>query len=220
MNGKRTILVLFVVMVCTASAYADMMPVSTTSTERGNSPYVTREQSNFYCADSSSLFNHPSASNLGLGPVELLPMTTADAGQNPEMQNIRSLTEGPGSLALCIYALIGLGLCQAAPWVKKLSFEFLPEWYHDGGPFQIGHSFAVTPETLYPTPACSFVQPACMVESHMPLYSQRTIVSLWRKSQFTPDVIASRGPPLCSCSSASYLLWRSGFARRLNVCFA
>ena len=195
MNGKRTILILFVVLLCTASVYADMMPVPNTSAEQGKSPYIPRSRADLHYADSSSLFIHPSTSNLGLGPVELLPATTADTGQTPEMQNIRSLTEGPGSLALCIYALIGLGLCQAAPWVKKISFEFLPEWYHDGGPFQIGHSLAVTPENLYPMPACCFVQPASMVESHITQFSRRIIVSLWRKSQFTPDVIASRGPP-------------------------
>ena len=195
MNGKRTILVLFVVMVCTAYTYADMMPVPAASAERGQSSDVTRVQTDLHCADSSSLFNYPSAANLGLWPVGFLPDQTADTGHTPELQNLRSFTDGPGSLALCIYALIGLGLCQAAPWIKKISFEFMPEWYHDGGPFQIGHSFAVTPETLYPTPACCFVQPARMVESHIPKYSQKTIVSFWRKSQFTPDVIASRGPP-------------------------
>ena len=195
MNSKRTILVFFVVMVCTVSVNADMMPVPNQSTERGKLPYVPPSRADLPYADLSTSFNYPSIANLGLWPVELLPEPTVDTGQTPEMQNIRSLTEGPGSLALCIYALIGLGLCQAAPWVKKISFEFLPEWYHDGGPFQIGHSLAVTPETLYPVPACSFVQPDCMVESDIPLYCQRAIVSLWRKSQFTPDVIASRGPP-------------------------
>jgi len=195
MNSKRTIVVLFVVMVCTVSAYADMMPVPIVSSERGQSSYVPRVQTDLHCADSSSLFNYPSVTNLDLWPVGLLPGPTADTGQTPELQNLRSFTDGPGSFALCLYALIGLGLCQAAPWVKKLSFEFIPEWYHDGGPFQIGHSHAVTPETLYPVPACSFVQPTCMVESHIPQYSLRTIVSLWRKSQFTSSIIASRGPP-------------------------
>ena len=198
MNGKRTILVLFVVLLCTDFVYADMMSVPTMSTECGQSSYVPRYRTDLYYADSSSLFKYPNIANLDLGPVELLPEPTADTVQTSELQNMRSFTDGPGSFALCLYALIGLGLCQAAPWVKKLSFEFIPEWYHDGGPFQIGHSFAVTPETLYPMPACCFVQPACMVESHIPQYSQRTIVSLWRKSQFTPDVIASRGPPVLS----------------------
>ncbi len=195
MNGKRTILVLFVILVCTASVYADMMPVPTQSAEYGQSSYVPHSRTDFHYADSSSLFNYPSIANLDLWPVELLPEPTADTEQTSELQNMRSFTDGPGSFALCLYALIGLGLCQAAPWIKKLSFEFIPEWYHDGGPFQIGHSHAVTPETLYPMPACCFVQPDRMVESHIPQYSQRTIVSLWRKSQFTPSVIASRGPP-------------------------
>ena len=196
MNGKRTILVLFVVVVCTVSAYADMMPVPTASAERGQSSYVPRVQTDLHYADLSGTFSYSNIPNPDLWPVELLSGPTADVEQTPEMQNIRSFTDGPGSFALCLYALIGLGLCRSAPWIKKLSFEFTPEWYHDGGPFQIGHSHAITPETLYPMPVSCFVQPACMVESHIPLYSQTTIVSLWRKSQFTSSVIASRGPPL------------------------
>jgi len=198
MNSKGTILVFFVVLVCTASVYADMMPVPASSAERGESSYVPHGQTGFHYADLSGPFNYTNIPNLDLWPVELLPEAVADTGQTSELQNIRSFTDGPGSFALCLYALIGLGLCQAAPWVKKLSFEFLPEWYHDGGPFQIGHSHAITPETLYPTPACCFVQPANTVESNIPLYSQKTIMALWRKSQFTPEEIASRSPPALS----------------------
>ena len=194
-NGKGTILVLFVVLVCTASVYADMMPVPIASSERGQSQCIACDQPDLLYADLSGPFSYPSVADLGLWPVEPLPEPTADTGQTPEMQNLLSFTDGPGSFALCLYALMGLGLFKSAPWIKKLSFEFIPEWYHDGGPFQIGHSHAVTPETLYPVQVCSFIQPACMVESHIPQYSQRTIVSLWRKSQFTPSVIASRGPP-------------------------
>jgi hypothetical protein len=194
-DGKRTILVLFAVLVCTVSVHADMMPVPATSAERGKPVYIPCDQTGPQYTSLSGPFNYPGAANLDLWPVELLPEQTADTGQTPELQNIRSLTEGPGSLALCLYALIGLGLCQAAPLVKKLSFGFIPEWYHNGGPLQIGHSHAVTPETLYPTPACCFLQPPCMVELIIPQYRLRSIMSLWRKSQFTPDVIASRGPP-------------------------
>ena len=195
MNGKRTILVLCVVLVSTVSVYADMMPVPAANLERSKPAYVPCDQTNLQYTVLPGLFNCPGISNQDLWHAGFLPEQTADTGQIPELQNIRSLTEGPGSFALCIYALIGLGLCQAAPWVKKLSLDFIPEWYHNGGPFQIGHSHAVTPETLYPMPACCFVQPICTVESHIPQNSQRTIMSLWRKSQFTLDVIASRGPP-------------------------
>jgi len=183
-------------LIVTASVNADMMPMSSPDIGRGQSPYVLSGQTDLRYSDFSNPLNYPSVTNLDLWPVSLLLEPTADTGQTPEMQNLRSFTDGPGSFALCLYALIGLGLFKSAPWVKKLSFEFIPEWYHDGGPFQIGHSHAVTPETLYPSPACCFIQPVCMVESHIPQYSQRTIVSLWRKSQFTSSVIAPRGPPL------------------------
>jgi hypothetical protein len=198
-NGKRQFTAFFVMLVCTVSVYADMMPMPTSNAEQGQLPCISCSQTDLPYPDLSSPFNYTSVADLDLWPAGLSPESpepTADTGQTSELQNLQSFTDGPGSFALCLYALIGLGLCQAAPWVKKLSFEFIPEWYHDGGPFQIGHSHAVTPETFYPTPAYCFIQPACLVESLIPQYSLGTIVSLWRKSQFTPDVIASRGPPL------------------------
>jgi len=195
--SDREMLIISVVgaLIVTASVHADMMPVSAPDIGREQSPYVLCGQTDLRYSDFSSPFNYPSIADLDLWPVELLPEPTADTGQTSDLQNMRSFTDGPGSFALCLYALIGLGLCRSAPWIKKISFEFIPEWYHDGGPFQIGHSLAVTPETLYPTTACCFVQPTRLVESLIPQHSQRTIISLWRKSQFTPDVIASRGPP-------------------------
>lgn len=194
MNGKGTILVLFVVLVCTASVYADMMPVPIASSGRVQSPCIAYDQIDPLYTDLSGPFSYPGVADLDLWPVEPLPEPTADVEQTPELQNLLSFADGPGSFALCLYALMGLGLFKSAPWVKKLSFEFIPEWYHDGGPFQIGHSHVITPETLYPVQVCCFIRPACMVESHIP-HSLGTITSLWRKSQFTSSIIASRGPP-------------------------
>jgi hypothetical protein len=106
------------------------------------------------------------------------------------------ISDRQSSLSLCISAIIGLGLCSSAHCVRKLSFGFIPEWYHNGGPFQIGHSFAVCPDSVCPAPVCCLVQPAVTAEDFLPQYHLGTVVSLWRKSQFTPDVIASRGPPI------------------------
>jgi len=200
MKPGREMLIISVVgaLIVTASVQANMMPMSAPDIGCGQSLYVLYGQTDLRYTDFSNPLNYPNIANLDLWPVELLPEPTADTGQTSDLQNLRSFTDGPGSFALCLYALIGLGLCRSAPWIKKLSFGSVPEWFHDGGPFQIGHSHAVTPETLYPMPACSFVQPARMVESHIPKYSQKTIVSLWQKSQFTSSVIASRGPPLRS----------------------
>jgi hypothetical protein len=195
MSGRRNITAFFAVLACTVSVYADMIPMPIANSGCGQLPYIPCGRTDLRCVDLSGPFHYYSVADLDLWPAGLLSEKIADTGQTPELQNLRSLTDGPGSFALCLYALMGLGLFRSAPWVKKISFQFIPEWYHDGGPFQIGHSHAVTPENLYPAPAYCFVQPACMVGSLIPKYSQRIIVSLWRKSQFTPDVIASRGPP-------------------------
>ena len=106
------------------------------------------------------------------------------------------LEGGPGSMSLCLYALMGLGLCGAPHWIRKLSLCHLPEWYHGGGPFQIGHSFAATPKSLSKIQVCCYLPPDDVpAEDSIPRYCLGIIVSCWRKSQFTPDVIASRGPP-------------------------
>jgi len=144
----------------------------------------------------SSPSNFPSVATLDFCSVEFLPEANANVSQTSEMQHPLILTSGPGSFNLCLSALMGLGLCSSAHWVKRLSFGFVPEWYHNGGPFQIGHSFAVTPESLCPVPACCFIQPVCTVEDSLPQYRLGTVTSLWRKSQFTPVVIGPRGPPL------------------------
>jgi len=196
--GEKIIISVVGVLIVTASVHADMMPMSSPDTGCGQSPYFLSGQTDLRYSDFSNPLNYPSFADLDFWPASFLPEPTADTGQNSDLQNLRSLTEGQGSFALCLYALIGLGLCRSAPWIKKLSFEFIPEWYHDGGPFQIGHSRAVTPDTLYSIPACCFFQPAGMGQSLVSQYRLRTIVSLWRKSQFTSSVIASRGPPVRS----------------------
>jgi len=116
--------------------------------------------------------------------------------QTSQTQRPIILTDEQSSVGLCLSALIGLGVCSSAHCLKKLHFGFIPEWYHNGGPFQIGHSLAVNPDTSCPAPVYCFVQPDRKAENYMPLSRLRDIVSLWRQSQYTPDVIASRGPPV------------------------
>ena len=96
----------------------------------------------------------------------------------------------------CLYALMGLGLCSSVHWVKKINLGHIPEWYHEGGPLQIGHSHAATPESLCSLQVCFLAPQDDRAEDSLPQYHLGTIVSLWRKSQFTSSVIASRGPPL------------------------
>jgi len=181
-------------LVLTSAAYADMIPVSQQDPGRWKSSYVCGQpdlkNTNLY-----SPSNFPGAADLDSWSATLLPEVNSYVRQTSEMQHAKILTEGTGSFNLCLSALIGLGLCSSAHFVKRLSFGFVPEWYHNGGPFQIGHSYAVTPESLCPIQVCCFIQPVYTVEDSLPQYHRGTVTSLWWKSQFAPTVLASRGPP-------------------------
>jgi hypothetical protein len=194
-DGRRIITAVIGGLVFTATVYADMTPVSQSDAKRVQSSNACRLAELQY-TNLSSPYNPPSVTELDLWSVEFFPEAKADVSQTAEIQHLQILTNGQGSLNLCLSALIGLGLCSSAHWVKRISFGFVPEWYHNGGPFQIGHSYAVTPESLCPVPVCCFVQPVCTVEDSLPQYRLGTVTSLWRKSQFISDVIASRAPPI------------------------
>jgi hypothetical protein len=123
----------------------------------------------------------------------LNPKTQEPSGTKPA----QILTDRQNSLELCLYALLSLGLCRSAPVVRKLHFGGIPGWYHSGGPYQIGHSFAISADCLPSTPVFCFVQPACMeAEDALVRYRWGMVVSLWRESQFAAAILASRGPPL------------------------
>lgn len=134
--------------------------------------------------------------DLDLASVDLIPEATADAGHVRQMEPLQVLAHEPGSLNLCLYALIGLGLCRSAPWVKKLSFGIIPDWYHDGGPYQIGHSRAIGPDFLCRAVICCFVQPDYLNEYLIPQHYLGKVASLLHKSLFVPGRLASRGPPV------------------------
>ncbi len=119
----------------------------------------------------------------------------ADVEQTGVTQPVRVLSDDQSSLSLCLYALMGFGLCRSAPWVKKLHLGWVPQWYHDGGPLQIGHSHAISPDCLCHAPVCCFVQPEGTADPHVPRYHFATIVARWRNSLFTPAVLASQAPP-------------------------
>ena len=192
----------FLVLVCVATlggiARADMMPVSPAGVEcRQPQDVHTTDQAR--TAEPSSPFDYTSIMYPDLGPIQFAPAAGDNFNQTSETQPPAILTDGQSSLSLCLSALIGLGLCSSAHCLKKLHlghFGHIPEWYHPGGPCQIGQSLAVNPDSVCPVPVCCFVQPDHTAEYPIPISRRRDIVSLWRQSQYTPDVIASRGPPI------------------------
>ena len=132
-------------------------------------------------------------------PVGLSRKAGVEGGRTVEPEPLYTLADRQDSLRLCLYALFGLGLCRSALWVKKLSSGAIPGWYHDGGPFQVGHSFAISPDCLISAPVFCLVQPYCGCEPPAAPYHTEIIFSLLWKSEFAPVVLTARGPPWRAC---------------------
>jgi hypothetical protein len=129
------------------------------------------------------------------GPITFLPQMPARAQRGTHSEPIHVLVDTNSSLSLCLYALLGVGLCSSGHWIKKVSLGAIPHWYHDGGPSQIGHSLAICPHRLYPEAVCCFVHPELEEQEPSPQYHRGLIEPLLRKSLFTLSVLASRSPP-------------------------
>ena len=176
---------------------ADIVPALWWNAEQHASPYISEWVEGFY-TNLSSLYESPIVADVDFGTIQFLPPADVDnAVETSKTPHTIDFTGGPGSCSLCLYALLGLGLFSAPRWVRSLSFHHLPEWYHEGGPFQIGHSHAATPDSLCTLQVCYFAPADSPEEDSLPEYRLGIILALWRKSQFTPNVLASRGPPFC-----------------------
>ncbi len=104
------------------------------------------------------------------------------------------LVDGRGSLDLCLYTFIGLGLFRSGHWVCRSSLGFVPEWYHSGGPHQIGYSHAIGPDAHCVQTTC-FVQPDLAPDRRSLHHGRRGFLSWLCRSPFIPTVLACRAPP-------------------------
>jgi len=195
MLGVRDVRVILIgVVVFGVAVRADMVSVLPMDVEcrTAADTYSTEE---IRAADYAGLYDFQSLVDTGFETIRFSPGAGGDYERIRETQHPRILTDQQSSLSLCLSALVGLGLCSSARSLKKLHFGFIPEWYHNGGPWQIGYSLAVNPDSVRPISGRCFIQPTYTAEDLESHYCSGTIVSLWRKSQFTLDVIASRAPP-------------------------
>ncbi len=195
MGWRRLILGIIGASFCTGVVCADMMPISRQEVA-GRQVLSISDQTEVQYATLFSLDDSLIIGDLDLAKVQFLPRAGNNMGQPYYSQQSIDLTGGPGSYSLCLYALMGMGLCSAPRWAKKLSFGHIPEWFHSGGPQQIGHKFAVNPDFPRTNPVFCFIQPVFTMKDSISQYRIRTFVPSWGESQFAPNVFASRGPPL------------------------
>ncbi len=144
----------------------------------------------------------PGAAGLDFLPSAPLPGATPETQATCATKSPQVLTDNQSSLSLCLYVLMGAGLCRSLPLMKRLSLGCIPDWYHDGGPFQVGHSHAITPD-LCPASLLCFIQPQSVTEDSRLKCDRATITSLVRESLFTPSLLASRAPPSDACGLRS-----------------
>ena len=133
------------------------------------------------------------ASEVGLaGSAARVPFPVSSA--QTAGKDARVLPPEPNSASLFLSALGTLGAWQMSRLPRKPQWGHLPEWYHPGGPNQIGHVLAVGPDcgTLavcglaHPEDPSLWSVPNC--ESLLLLvFQQRCLTSA-----------APRGPPYCS----------------------
>ena len=195
-GGRKIISGIVLVILMAVVANADMVSMSGTVEASRTAQNVSGERCGQIVNSFDSLIG-VSITDFDCLPAVSLPAEIDQSSQNTSTTASLNLQNEPGSLNMCLYALVGLGLCSSVHWVKKTHLSFIPEWYHDGSPGQIGHSFAISPDTLCPVPVCCFIQPESIIANLYisNKYRLGTIKSLWRKSQFIPEVTASRGPP-------------------------
>ncbi len=188
MKGRHFSVLMAVVLVAAATGRAGMTPIDRLDAE----PVVSLPVDSPAASQSSDL-----VTPIGVAPGSLA-VTTDGAASHVAAVQIAS--DRQNSLHLCLYALLTMGLGKSVPYVKKFSLGVVPQWYHDGGPFQIGHSHAIAPNCLDAAPVYCFIQPDGLLfaEDSSPRYRRGIVVSLWRQSQFTPSVLASRAPPSLS----------------------
>ncbi len=184
MIKRRNIVATFVAALAVAGVVqADLMPVSSLQTDGVAIPSDLRE-----VPAASSATAVPDLE--GIGTVAS-PDEEEVASEGPIVQ---PLVDRSNSLDLCLYALIGLGVCRSGQLVRRPSLGFIPEWYHTGAPLQIGHSHVVGPDAHCLAAIC-FVQPDSGEIPVIPQHRHGTIIPHWRCSQYTPSVLASRAPP-------------------------
>jgi len=175
-----------------AAGHADMTPLS--CGDAGHWQSVVAHET--VTLVSSSLCPQYGLNIDDLAVPRCTPLVAPDADEaTSTVMKTQILVDKQDSRSLCLCALLGLGLCKSPCWLKKVSLGGVPAWYHDGGPFQVGHSRTVSPDCLCHALVYCLVQPDCATEGRLLPHPHQPVVVLWRASQFTPAVLASRGPP-------------------------
>ncbi len=178
-----------------AAVRADMVSLSPADTECVSSQQTRRTADSPFASSSAPCFSLADIADFSLLPLGSLPELNVETGQGSVAQSPQIVTDKQNSVSLCLYALLGLGLCRSAPLVKRLHFGGIPDWYHGSGPCQIGHSFAVAPDCRWSVTLPCFAPPGHAPKDISAWRCAGTLISFLKGPQIPVWELGSRGPP-------------------------
>lgn len=153
---------LLALLCATCAAYGGLAPTdaaSITSLPSSNAPNQLAPDSSAgvqSLADLNTLLGCPGSGLLDVvRPGAALPVAAA-----PDADAFQDLPPAPSSMALVLSALASLGAYQGVRSLKRLHLSFTPDWYHTGGPLQVGHATPLQLEFDHAALAiCTFDEP-------------------------------------------------------------
>ncbi len=112
----------------------------------------------------------------------------------PPRGMVRELPPLPGSATLFLSAVLSMGGWHLVRSARHFHWAALPDWYHAGGPLQIGHA---PPLDLHchALPPCCFERPCGEREPHVLVRRVPIARRPRRNSQTSPDLVGPRAPP-------------------------
>ncbi len=178
---------------CAGWAPGELPARDATSTQAAGTPQRAAADAATTAAEWARTLSPAPASPDWLASTRPAPIADFAAPVPPSdnAETIQQLPPAPSSLALGLTALAGLGLYQAG---RKVHWSRLPDWYHTGGPQQIGHATPLDLDRV-PLPVCVFETPTPHVAPIL-RFALEAVVPI--PQAFTPLARAPRAPPLFS----------------------
>jgi hypothetical protein len=178
-----------------AAAHADMVPLSPADLGGASSQQIRLWADSPSTSPSRPHLGSLESADFGLLFVGSWPAPSAQTGQVDETKFPQILADKQNSASLCLYALLGLGLCRSVPLVKRLHFGRIPDWYHSGSDDQIGHGLSAAPDYRWSVPTPYFAPLGHESKDISPGGLSRTMMSLLKGPQIASWELGSRGPP-------------------------
>jgi hypothetical protein len=169
---------------------ADMVGASYPDTRTPRCSIAVQVETDKQLSDKTATSEPVSLGSLDMTLRGDLSDDSADSKQ--QRSDVRVLPGGPSSVVLFFSALSGLGVWRLGRSARKFHFASAPNWYHTGGPVQVGHVTAINPDMTVPATIsiCDLVAEQCI------RLLLRRVAPLRLRSQYIHALATPRAPPL------------------------